>query len=168
VEPVLTRALFQIATAGESFYVRVKPSQPSQTSDQLYTLSASTIPDPDEPNDNFANATSLDFAAGSHQGYFFELASGSRDYYQFTLPAGQSPMPVTVKLMNVPANVKPRLYIYNSTRYLITSDTSAAAGGQITLTFNGQAGGSYYVVVVPVYKAQTSSQPYLLQISGTP
>ena len=154
------------ANPGETYYVSVNPQNRFQTSESLYTLSITTTPDPTEPNDTFDLATVWNYTAGPIQGYFAEAVSGPADYYRFTAPPGTSPVAMTVQLEDVPANVAPRMFIYNSQFNPVKSKTNAGKGDSISLTFDAQPGATYYVKVLPSSRLMISSQPYTLSMSG--
>jgi hypothetical protein len=154
------------ANEGESFTVRVRPSSRNQTSDQPYTLRASTIPDYYEPNDSYSTAFDWDWQAGPMQGYFWERASGEEDFYVIKAPPGPGMVQLTVSLTNVPANVQPDLLISSEQRTLLAANYSAAAGQSVTLTAVTPGGSKVYVRVRPSYRSQTSAQPYTLSVSA--
>jgi hypothetical protein len=156
------------ANPGEFFYVWVNPRTSSQVSEKQYTLQISTTPDPGEPNDSVAQATGLNITGGPIKGYFFEIASGTGDYYKFTAPAGQTPISMTVRLTNVASNITPRIFIKTSTNSTVASNQNAGPGEQISLTFNAQPGAIYYVLVEPESTSTFSTQPYILSVAVSP
>jgi len=156
------------ANPGEVFYVWVNPRTSSQVSEKQYTLQISTTPDLGEPNDSVAQATGLNITGGPIKGYFFEIASGTGDYYKFTAPAGQAPISMTARLYNVDPNITPQMYIKTSSNSTVASKENAGPGEEITLTFNVQPGGTYYVLVKPASTATFSTIQYFLSVAASP
>ena len=150
------------ANAGETFYVRVRPSERSQVSFNPYVLASELLGDLQEPNDAFANATPWDWPAGPIQGYFWEAVSGDADYFVLTAPAGSGPVNMTVTLADVAPNVAADLTVYSATKTVLASRTDAGLGQAVTLTFKATAGQPLYVRARPSYRSQTSTQLYTL------
>jgi hypothetical protein len=153
------------ANAGETYYVRVGASPTYQVSDQLYTLTVTTIPDPNEPDDTFDEATTWDFTAGPAHGYFWERVSGSYDHYVFTVPDSLGSVLLTVHLSDVPDNIKPRLEVYSARRVSVASDYPTATGQSASVTFDANAGETYYVRVGASPTYQVSDQLYTLSVT---
>jgi hypothetical protein len=149
------------ANAGETYFVMVDATSRSQVSDevsdQLYTLSMTIIPDPNEPDDNFNQATVWDFTSGPAQGYFWEHVTGPGDYYIFTVPDSLGSV-LTVHLTDVPANIEPDLKIKTPSNQAVAWDSSAGAGESVSLTFDANAGETYYVWVKPTSRSQVSDE----------
>ena len=160
------------ANAGESYFLRVKAgdSPPGQVSNSPYTLSATTIADPNEPNDSSAKATPWDFTAGPANGYFWDEVTGPWDYYVFSVPDTLGSVLLTVNLNDVPANVKPRLEVYTAQNSLIASHYPATAGMGASVTFDANAGERYLVRVKATdsYPRQVSTAPYALSVTTIP
>ncbi|HEX73610.1 MAG TPA: hypothetical protein G4N93_00440 [Dehalococcoidia bacterium] len=153
------------ANVGEAYFVLVTASSPSQISDQLYTLEMTIIPDPNEPDDNFDQATVWDFTSGSAHGYFWERVSGPSDWYVFTVPDSLGSVLLTVHLTDVPANVEPDMRISTTSNQGVASDYSAGVGESVSLTIDANAGETYYVSVKPTSRSQVSNQLYTLSVT---
>jgi hypothetical protein len=158
------------ANPGETYYVQVTQNSPQQVSSSPYTLSVTTIPDPYEPNDTIETASLWDYTAGPIQGYFADRRTGPGDYYEFTAPVSQAPasgpVSMTIQLENVPANVTPRLYIYDGSNRLIKTKTGTNFGESLSLAFDATPGAVYYVRVISESQNTVSPFPYRLVMVG--
>lgn len=150
------------ANPGDTFVARVRPSERSQTSLQPYSLSVSSVPDLNEPDDSLNEAAECPLLTGPASGYFFELVSGDADFYRYTLPASKGSAIVTLQLYNVDAAVAPDLTAFTADRNIIASVTDAPAGSAVNVTFDVNAGETFYARVRPTYRSQVSLNPYLL------
>ncbi len=151
---------------GEKYYLKVNPESRFQTSESLYTLSPSSIPDPYEPNDLFADATIWEYTNGPIQGYFAEQISGPGDYYQITVPNSSIERSLTVNLVDVSPNIAPEMVIYSGSHVQIASNLQAEEGQPISLTFDVQPGNTYFIQVKPESRLMVSIQPYTLGVTG--
>ena len=154
------------ANAGESYYAKVKPDSRLHTAESPYLLSISTVSDPGEPNDSLDQATFWDYAAGPTQGYFADQVSGWSDHYEVAVPATVASGSLTARLQDVPADVEPRLAVYNSAKRMMASDSSSDPGQTLELDFDVQGGQTYYVRVTPKSRLMVSDQPYTLLVVG--
>ncbi|MGB9775763.1 MAG: hypothetical protein ACPLYD_05450 [Anaerolineae bacterium] len=91
------------------FYVRIRAATSQQTSQSYYELGLTALPDPDEPNDTFGTATPWDWRSGPIHGYFWEAVSGPGDYYRIEIPPDMPAALLTVRLQDIPPNIRPNL-----------------------------------------------------------
>jgi hypothetical protein len=121
-----------------------------------YDLTATFTPVPDafEPNDDIEDAAPI--AAGVPvDAYLFAGASAADtnleaydDYYRVPLAGGQT---VTVHLDNVPADIAPRIFIYDPTGAELGRVVNGHKGTPLTLQLGTPIAGGDYVVRVALW-----------------
>jgi len=116
-----------------------------------------------EPNDAFdtANRWSLSRPMRGWIG-----SRGDRDYYRIQIPQDMPAALLTVRLQDVPQNVRAGLAIYRQDHYPVVSEYASTTGAGLSLTVDANPGQTFYVRVQPYYASQVSDQPYTLSATA--
>jgi hypothetical protein len=125
------------------------------TSPYRYSLAATFTPVPDahEPNDGLEEAAPIDLGAAV-QGYLFAGAAAGAaleaydDCYRLPLAGGQ---PVTVHLDDVPADIAPRIFIYDPSDVELGRVVNGHKGAPFTLSLPSVAADGDYTVKVGLW-----------------
>ncbi len=153
------------ANQGETFYIKVKGTSELTISDQAYILTATIIPDPQEPNDILSQATSWDAFSAPIQGYFYELLSGPADIYTFTVPETNGAVIATINLTDVATTVKAKMILKEHSGLSVAEASASSAGQPVSISFDANPGETYYVSLIPNTRLQISKSPYTLSLT---
>jgi len=142
-----------------TYYVRLN-ERDNNTSDELYTFTAHFTPvvDPHEPNNEPGRATLI--TEGTMNGFIFDRSD--HDWYKIYVDADST---LSVDAIP-PGEMRPRLRLYDPDMgYTWVSSQAVNPGDKITLEYQAQVSGFYYVRLNDA-EGRAHMEPYTLTVTG--
>ncbi len=159
-----TDLIFDLPGPG-TYYLEVAESRDDVASAQPYSLQTTFTPaaDPGEPNNRFADPTSLTPGSPIQATIF---PTRDHDWYSFQVP-GRSQ--VRVLITQVPQDMEMVFQVWNANKDLLLSwQGPPRPGADTDITFDLPGAGTYYLEVAESRDDGRSTQPYTLQITVVP
>ena len=125
-----------------------------------YTLNVTfeEVVDPYEPNNAFGDAYWL--TAGKLNAYVFR--TGDCDWYRGYV---EKDTKLTVSVTDVPDNIDMYIAMYDKNNHRLTYKTGAL-GEDVSISYDADAKGCYYIVVADGWNNARSPDPYTMTVSG--
>ncbi len=149
----------ELPGAGD-YYIVVGDYNNYGSSTLPYSLKAVFVPASDayEPNNDFEHASPIQIGDTIQATIF---TAGDIDYYK--IHAGTQGM-LTVDMTNVPANIRPQIYIFDSAYNQLTV-LVGSPGQDFTVNRELPGAGDYYIAVGDYNNYGSSTSPYFLKAS---
>lgn len=150
-------------TAPGDYYLRLKDYSGRLGGEYTVSANLQAVPDPFEPNPNYANAASIN-PDDQFQAYAFP--TGEQDWYRVDLP---TPGALEMSISPVPSDLRMSIAMYDGNlSYLWVAKTANNAGDEVFLTFDAAAAGTYYIRVKPEDGTNNPADPYTFTTQFTP
>ncbi len=133
------------------YYVKVNAwIKKSSTNSYVLTVNYTDVNDSNEPDNDFANASTINLDS-TYSAYLFTGEPTNKDdyedYYKITTSASGK---INARLENVPTDIRPEMSIYNAVHSQIIYGYDNTYGANLTvITDDIVDAGDYYIVVKP-------------------